>query len=489
MRTKRNGALLAALFLVACESDDSTPDALDLPDTDIPDVTVDVDRPDGTEDDPPIEIRVDGVVPNPANSLSYYVIWETDVAVQTDLNVVCGDDYDQHFVDTEATTSHEVFVMGLWEGADCELTIRAAADGHLTTTATTDITDAGPLPDELPELDVQVVDAARMQPGWTMWSVTGAESSENRINVAIDPEGRYRWYHAPGSNERGAGNEIILLDDGNILFGAAEPQQIVSWEGTVLYDLPQSAHHDMSPAPWAENHMLTLSSSSANCENAQHTAIEVDMETNEVVWEWHTCEHYNPRHTVGNWTHLNTIEPFPNERAVLISSRDQDTIFRVNRDTDEVEWVLGVGGDFELAEEDRFFRQHAPHFLPNGDILLLDNGVTAAELRYTTDPEEWARPYTRAVQYTLEFHEDGTPDRAYVSWEYSDESIFAVNRSEADRLDNGNTLIHYVWVGEDLRVRMREVTMEGDIVWDVLTPSDVASYRSERVPEYFGHVR
>ncbi|MEO1271389.1 MAG: aryl-sulfate sulfotransferase, partial [Myxococcota bacterium] len=445
------GLGLSVCAAVAC-SDSSTDGSSDtgrdfIDDSETPDVSVDVDQPDG-EMLPPVNITVSAVAQNPANSLSFYVLWDTDVPVATHMQVVCGEDYDQTFTGTQPRTSHEVFVMGLWEGASCELSIIAEAQGHARTIASTTIDEAGPLPMQMPTLDVQVMKLDKMQRGWTLWSVTGAETAFDRLVVATDEQGRTRWYYRPGSSQQGAGDEIKVLDDNRILLTGADPQQIIDWEGNVLFELGTSSHHDAQVAPWDDRHLLYLGVSPDNCmDTHEHTVHEMDMDTGELLWTWRICDHYTPRVNYWNWSHLNTVEPFPDgERAMLISSRNQDNIFKLNRDSGEIEWVFGQDGDFAMEREAWFFRQHAPEFLDNGDILLFDNGVQAEELRNLGDPVEWERLYSRAVQYRLHFTPDGQPDRAELVWEYADPTVFAENRSEADRLPNGNTLLHYVWV-------------------------------------------
>ncbi len=115
--------------------------------------------------------------------------------------------------------------------------------------------------------------------------------------------------------------------------------------------LNHPAHHDLRISPFDNNHVLTLGSSGVGCDQEEGTALELDMSTRQVVWEWRICDWWTPRVNYWAWSHLNTIEPFPNERAVLLSSRQQDALFKVNRDTGELEWVLGEDGDFAMDPE------------------------------------------------------------------------------------------------------------------------------------------
>ncbi len=421
---------------------------------------------------------------NPRNSLSYYVSWRTDYALVTELAVDCGPEYRQTFLGETTRQSHEVFVMGLFDGLACSFTVhpsREAMAGELTES----VDRVGNLPAELPELTVDVVDASRMEPGWTLFSVADASDPSDMHVVIIDAQGRYRWTYSVGTHYYGAGAELLVTDYGLVVGNAMHRSQIASWEGSEVWMLQAPAHHDLRISPFHEDHVLYLGTAAEGCSTVEHTAVELDMNTREVVWEWRICDWWTPRVAYNNWSHLNTIEPFPNERAVLISSRQQDALFKVNRDTSELEWVLGMDGDFAMDPADYFLRQHAPEIQPDGTILLLDNGLGQHE-----SPLDGvaAREFTRVLQFELSFHTDGTPDRADVIWEYTDENVFALNRSEADRMPGGNTLIHYCWVQPDEHLILREVTPAGETVWNVSTPPDIASYRSERIPFYFGHV-
>jgi hypothetical protein len=425
------------------------------------------------------------VVENPVNPLSFFVSWETSYSIPTELLVDCGDDYRQTFSDGVARGSHEVFVMGLFEGLDCDFTVHPGADVTGETTAR--IEDVGPVPALLPELDVRIVDEARMQPGWTMFSLASSQEEVELIVVAMDPQGRYRWTFSPGMGVVGAGAEITVHPEG-IMIGAGIPHLLMTtWEGEILWRVDVFGHHDIRRSPWDPDNILMLSQNHESGGCGEHSAIEYDLSAEEIIWEWAICDYWTPRLDYNNWSHLNTIEPFPGERAVLISSRDQDTLHKVDRDTGELVWTLGRRGDFAMNEEDYFARQHAPEIEPDGTILLFDNGLGIAEVERFGDTEA-LREYTRVMQYELFFDAEGNPDRAEVVWEYSTPEIFAENRSEADRLENGNTLIHYVWVHPEEELILREVTMDKEIVWDVHSPPRTSSYRSERIEPYYGHV-
>jgi hypothetical protein len=90
------------------------------------------------------------------------------------------------------------------------------------------------------------------------------------------------------------------------------------------------------------------------------------------VWEWRTWEHLDPERDVlteiqeerSEWTHGNAVIELP-DGNILLSFRNISTIIKIDRQTGAIVWKLGaptVAG------------QHAPTPLPNGNMLIFDNG-------------------------------------------------------------------------------------------------------------------
>ncbi len=435
----------------------------------------------------PIAIADLYVVENPANPLSFFISWRTEIKATTRLHLVCGDDIDQTFTSDELTKAHEVFVMGLYEAASCDVTVHATAQDR-SGQAATRIENVGPLPEFLPDLTVTEYHAEQVQPGWTFFSLTRISAEAPDYVVGIDFQGRYRWMYVTGRMRTNGGHEIALHPSKQgLIVAGSEPQVYVSWDGREIWNLQKDGNHDTVLSPWNPDHLLYLGRSSYNCNTSEHSVHEYNLTTGENIWNWYVCEHIIPRVEYNGWSHFNTITPVPNERAMLISSRDQDIVFKLNRDTDAIEWTLGRGGDFIMNSEAFFLRQHSPKILSNGHILLFDNGLGASEAARTQDLA-WVRPYSRALEFELHFDTDGQPFSAEVVWEYTDTSLFALNRSEADRLDNGNTLLIYVSLQPDFDQIIREITFDKSIVWNVHIPEDYSSYRSERIDPTYGFV-
>jgi hypothetical protein len=220
-----------------------------------------------------------------------------------------------------------------------------------------------------------------------------------------------------------------------------------------------------------------------------------DIARNDASWRWMLCEHYTPAANEPDWSHINGIDIFPDGKAILVSSRDQNALFRVDLETGKIDWTMGYAGrledgwgngDFEMVEDDRFQGQHAPEILPNGNILVFDNGACAAASCRGGDGELAARGWSRAIEIAY----DSVGGTAEVVWEFRPApDIFARILGDADRLEGGNTLVTFGLTPADgLRSHIVEATPNGEPVWEIEIPSSWILYRADRIEPYYGHV-
>ena len=96
--------------------------------------------------------------------------------------------------------------------------------------------------------------------------------------------------------------------------------------------------------------------------------------------------------------------------------------------------------------------QHDPRPLPNGNLLVYDNGTQ--------------RRWMGMLPHSRVFEIDPRTDE--IVWEYVDNPLFnfySPQISGAVRLPGGNTLIC-----EGLRGRIFQVTAEGETVWEFINP-------------------
>lgn len=172
-----------------------------------------------------------------------------------------------------------------------------------------------------------------------------------------------------------------------------------------------------------------------------------------------------------DWSHCNTIEEDPEGRYLYLSARNLNSIFKIERKTGLILWRLGEDGDFKISGEDQFYNQHSPELQPNGNLLVFDNGGGR--------PAKYGGNYSRAVE--LEIEEDKMEAKAVWCWG-RELCLFTPIWGDADRLENGNTLITFGTRTHPKTSRLIEITREKEVVWDIeLKPSGWGMYRAERL--------
>jgi len=197
---------------------------------------------------------------------------------------------------------------------------------------------------------------------------------------------------------------------------------------------------------------------------------------NKILWEWRGENHVNELerdlglkfNLAGDWAHNNTCRMLGknplakkdtrfHEKNIIFSYPNLNTVGIIDYHTGKIVWTWGPGN---------IEKQHTPHMLENGNILIFDNGSE--------------RKWSRVIELD--------PLTKQIAWEYhSDpkEDFYSEIMSNAFRLPNGNTLIC-----ESLKGRIFEVTAEGEIVWDykntfIVTNTPHEIYRAYRYsPQY-----
>lgn len=140
------------------------------------------------------------------------------------------------------------------------------------------------------------------------------------------------------------------------------------------------------------------------------------------------------------WTHTNAIDQNADGTKIVFSAKNNSRVCIIDKQSGELTWRWG---------RPETSGQHHASFLPNGNVLVFDNGVRKPGL-----------PFSRVVEVN--------PDDSETAWQYVANppfSFWATNISSAERQPNGNTLIC-----EGTSGRIFEVTRSGEVVWEWQSP-------------------
>ena len=310
-------------------------------------------------------------------------------------------------------------------------------------------------------------------PGFTLFAPQGGGG----ILYLIDLEGKviHTWQmpYSPG-NYGYLTNKGTLFYNGKISekserFIQRQPWKggavlEADWDGRVLWEVRHPDHHHDGIRLRNGNLMLLclaqlpqdlVSKIRGGMPGTEHNGemyadYLVEMTTEgKIVWEWRTWDHLNPetdcitaiQERREEWTHGNGIAELPNG-DIVVSFRTISTVIIIDRQTGTIIWKLGAPP---------LSGQHAPTPLPNGNLLVFDNGPHRLD---------HPMPFSRVIEVELATKQ--------IVWRYQERresDFFSPRISNAQRLPNGNTLICEGDFG-----RIFEVTVSGELVWEFVNP-------------------
>jgi hypothetical protein len=201
-------------------------------------------------------------------------------------------------------------------------------------------------------------------------------------------------------------------------------------------------------------------------------------ENHKVVFQWRTFDHYIITDIVDTTNilsifsfetaHLNSIS-FDSAGNLIISAHDLDEVTKINKKTGEIMWRFGgklcKNNQFKIIGDTidgfwGFSHQHSVVYLPNGNILMYDNGA----MRDT--------PFSRAVEYKI----NETEKTATRVWQYrSTPDIYTISMGSVQRLSNGNTIIG--WGTNDSLLLMTEVHPDNTKAMEINNHCSYSVYR------------
>src|SRR5215208_3507008 len=206
-------------------------------------------------------------------------------------------------------------------------------------------------------------------------------------------------------------------------------------------------------------------------------AQEVDIETGEVIFEWHSLEHVgieesyieppsDPRDSY-DYFHINSID-VDHDGNLVISARNTWSVYKVERKSGEVLWRLGgKNSDFEMGPGTQSAFQHDARCHQDGIISIFDNGA---------HPQVYEE--SRGILVELDEQKMG----AKLVREYTfPEKLISTSQGNMQILPNSNVLIG--WGSQPF---ITEFSHDGQLLLDAHFPPDGESYRAFCFP-WSGH--
>lgn len=284
----------------------------------------------------------------------------------------------------------------------------------------------------------------------------------------LNIDGSTNWEYEYSTENYLAHHDVELLPNGNVLF--------LAWE-RITADIAKQAGVDTEFDIYPE------------------VLIEVDPDTDEIVWEWHSFDHIiqdrfsnissfgdigdNP-HLIdinyalrenGDIMHANGIDYDRSKDVIYVSVNFYSEVWVIDHSTTKAEARTTSGGNFSKggnliyrfgnpeaynnSEGERlFYNNHFPNFLENGEpgagnVLIFvnkDKNVDQSAVYELVMPET----------FNLTSNTNNEPE---IEWSFTDSELFYQRISGAVRLKNGNTLICEGDFG------FWEVATGGEVVW------------------------
>ena len=407
-----------------------------------------------------------------------------------------GDSGETPRVPTMECPAH-VDVLGLLAGTTYHTEVIAWGQGGDSVLKTGPDLTTDTLPSDLPRPVAQIVASA--PPGFTAFAALDQTGGPVRgFAFVVDSAGRIRWYVrrntfvsdlAPQANGHYALSvgQLEPLAFGTLGYLASEYHELDAagnllgkWTATGGY--PTDNHEILLTARGTALLMgfdfrtmdLSAMGGMSNAQVLGNILQEVDSR-GRVLFQWNAFDHLSitdidplvpfnrPRI---DWNHANALD-VDTDGNYLVSFRHLSEVTKIDSRTGTVIWRLGgVRNQFVFNGDTlKFSFQHGVRRLPNGNLILFDNGNSHSPA------------FSRAIEYRL----DETNHTATAVWSYRPApDVFSFALGLAQRLGNGNTLVTFGTPGI-----VHEVTPTSKLVWTLTVPAGYWIYRAYRITSLY----
>ncbi len=442
-------------------SDDFIPDAGALPD--VPEDTLDLDASASLVLDP------NGTTPLAAElSVSFTGDATVEVFVEGEAD---------WYLTREGSAEVVLPVLGFKPEEEYSVTVAVTTDSGSEVLEPLSV-ETGPLPSDFPVMELLRSKPARMAPGHTLLNVQQMAD----YLLVVDSVGEVLWYHPT----IGMSGDARILPNGNILLMEGGVITELTFLGEVVRRLsvvePSDVEYHHAVTPTGDGNLLSLVQRIGPVDNFRTDyfdptlrdtvevtgdgIVELDAEGNvlhrtllrEILdfdrLGYDSLASHARLETSNDWVHSNAVIPADDGQSIIASSRHQDAVYKLTRDTHELVWLLanhhGWGEDWQpylltpagAADGEEFqwpYHQHAPELTASGSLLVFDNGNYRASPGDGKTPLAWEETYSRAVEYRID--EDAMTVEQVWQYVYPDARLYSVAVGDADLQEQSNNVL------------------------------------------------
>ncbi|MGA8248724.1 MAG: aryl-sulfate sulfotransferase [Nocardioides sp.] len=288
--------------------------------------------------------------------------------------------------------------------------------------------------------------------------------------TVVDGNGVPSWF------EQGNGSDLKPVDLGATRYQIARKaagggyaiDELDSHFGTIrshqLDGIPASTDfHDSELLPGGQTLLLGYHGASRNGHGYFDAVIQIVDADGHTTFSWDSKDYVDPSEAyvdggIGDYAHINSLQYLPNS-DILASFRNLGQVMRIagpddpDYSTGHVIWRLGgQRNDFTFVDDPYGGNcaQHMVRLLPNGHLMLFDNGSRAdptgpigpQSADMCPDPQNpggarIARPQTRIAEYDL----DEQAHTATLVWQFVPTDRYAAFAGSQQRLADGDTFV------------------------------------------------
>ncbi|EEI91071.1 arylsulfotransferase (ASST) [Sphingobacterium spiritivorum ATCC 33300] len=357
-----------------------------------------------------------------------------------------------HLLQTQ-TPRQQVPVLGLYANYNNEVELVFTDKDGLERGRTSISIRTKPLDiSSFPSFEIITAQTARMEPGVNLVSYPGESELDTSCPYMLDADGEIRWIlllkKSPELQYLAASIGLKRLKNGNFLSGDMYQNRIVEldlfgklvrqWD---LKKLGYTFHHEVSEAKNG-NFLITVTKSSARLNNGKPRIndhiIELNPTSGSLVHEWDlvslldsarydTPDANTPQQfaqTASNWAHNNSIAERGND---LLATLRYQGITSFNP-SNKLKWIISphkgwgaayqpyllqpldkqgqpvtdpkvISGEVAHPDFDWPWGPHTPVVMPNGNILVFDNGYNR---HFKPNDLSSDQSYSRVVEYAVD---------------------------------------------------------------------------------------